>query len=84
MRTGSVTASPARASVAISVLQSCAAGSVVGEHSTIFSALGERVVLSHIAEDRAIFARGAVKAALWGHGRKPGRYSMRDVLGLND
>jgi 4-hydroxy-tetrahydrodipicolinate reductase len=47
-------------------------------------ALGERIEFSHIAEDRAIFARGAVKAALWGHGRKPGRYSMRDVLGLND
>lgn len=57
-------------------------GSVVGEHSIFLSGLGERVTLSHHAEDRAIFARGAVKAALWAHGRKPGLYSMRDVLGL--
>ncbi|MFI0846048.1 4-hydroxy-tetrahydrodipicolinate reductase [Mesorhizobium sp. IMUNJ 23232] len=57
-------------------------GSVVGEHSVFLSGLGERVTLSHHAEDRAIFARGAVKAALWAHGRKPGLYSMRDVLGL--
>ncbi|MEQ1951276.1 4-hydroxy-tetrahydrodipicolinate reductase [Mesorhizobium sp. CN2-181] len=57
-------------------------GSVVGEHTVYLSGLGERVQLSHHAEDRAIFARGAVKAALWAHGRKPGLYSMRDVLGL--
>ncbi len=42
-----------------------------------------RVAVSHHAEDRTIFARGAVKAALWGKGRKPGLYSMLDVLGLN-
>jgi 4-hydroxy-tetrahydrodipicolinate reductase len=58
-------------------------GSVVGEHSVFFSGPGERVALSHHAEDRTIFARGAVKAALWARGRKPGLYSMRDVLGLN-
>ncbi|WP_375165982.1 4-hydroxy-tetrahydrodipicolinate reductase [Chelativorans sp.] len=57
-------------------------GSVVGEHSVILAGTGERIVLSHQAEDRAIFARGAVKAALWAHGRKPGLYSMLDVLGL--
>lgn len=57
-------------------------GSVVGDHSVILAGTGERVVLSHHAEDRAIFARGAVRAALWGHGRKAGLYSMRDVLGL--
>lgn len=57
-------------------------GSVIGEHSVLLAGLGERVTLSHHAEDRAIFARGAVKAALWGRGRKPGLYSMRDVLGL--
>jgi 4-hydroxy-tetrahydrodipicolinate reductase len=57
-------------------------GSVVGDHSVILAGPGERVVLSHNAEDRAIFARGAVRAALWAHGRKPGLYSMRDVLGL--
>ncbi len=59
-------------------------GSVVGEHSVILAGPGERIVLSHQAEDRTIFARGAVEAALWAHGRKPGLYSMRDVLGLND
>jgi 4-hydroxy-tetrahydrodipicolinate reductase len=58
-------------------------GSVVGEHSVMLAGTGERVVLSHIAEDRSIFARGAVKAALWARDRKPGLYSMRDVLGLN-
>lgn len=57
-------------------------GSVVGDHSIILAGVGERIVLSHHAEDRALFARGAVKAALWAHGRKPGLYSMRDVLGL--
>ena len=57
-------------------------GSVVGDHSVILAGSGERIVLSHHAEDRGLFARGAVKAALWAHGRKPGLYSMRDVLGL--
>ena len=57
-------------------------GSVIGEHSVIFAGAGERIVLSHHAEDRSLFASGAVKAALWAHGRKPGLYSMRDVLGL--
>ncbi|RLQ89268.1 4-hydroxy-tetrahydrodipicolinate reductase [Notoacmeibacter ruber] len=59
-------------------------GSVVGDHSVILAGAGERITLSHHAEDRAIFARGAVAAALWGHGRQPGLYSMADVLGLND
>ena len=59
-------------------------GSVVGAHEVIFAGAGERIALSHVAEDRAIFARGAVKAALWGQGRKPGHYSMADVLGLTD
>ena len=57
-------------------------GSVVGEHSVFLAGTGERIVLSHHAEDRVIFARGAVKAALWARGRKPGLYSMRDVLGF--
>lgn len=57
-------------------------GSVVGDHSVILAGPGERITLSHHAEDRAIFARGAVKAALWARGRKAGLYSMRDVLGL--
>ncbi|MEM1377154.1 MAG: 4-hydroxy-tetrahydrodipicolinate reductase [Pseudomonadota bacterium] len=58
-------------------------GSVVGDHSVILAGAGERVTLSHHAEDRAIFARGAVKAAIWAHTQKAGRYTMRDVLGLN-
>ena len=57
-------------------------GTVVGEHSVIFAGPHERIELAHKAEDRMIFARGAVKAALWAHGRKPGLYSMADVLGL--
>lgn len=57
-------------------------GSVIGEHSVLLAGPGERIVLSHHAEDRSLFARGAVAAALWAHGRKPGLYSMRDVLGL--
>jgi 4-hydroxy-tetrahydrodipicolinate reductase len=58
-------------------------GSVVGEHSVIFAGTGERLELTHRAEDRAIFARGAIRAALWGRDKKPGHYSMADVLGLN-
>ncbi len=57
-------------------------GDVVGEHDVIFAADGERIVLRHLATDRSIFARGALKAALWGQDRKPGRYDMMDVLGL--
>ncbi len=57
-------------------------GSVVGDHSVIMAGAGERITLSHHAEDRAIFARGAVAAALWANGRPPGLYSMIDVLGL--
>ena len=57
-------------------------GSVVGEHTVIFAGPGERLELSHRAQDRQIFARGAIAAALWGQGRGPGLYSMRDVLGI--
>lgn len=59
-------------------------GSVVGDHTVIFAGAGERIELSHKAEDRGIFARGAVRAALWGRGRSPGLYSMADVLGIRD
>jgi 4-hydroxy-tetrahydrodipicolinate reductase len=59
-------------------------GTVVGEHSVIFAGPSERVELVHRAEDRMIFARGALKAALWARGQKPGLYSMADVLGLAD
>jgi len=59
-------------------------GTVVGEHEVILAGAGERLTLSHTAEDRAIFARGALAAALWGQGKKPGLYAMADVLGLSD
>jgi 4-hydroxy-tetrahydrodipicolinate reductase len=57
-------------------------GDIVGEHDVMFAAPGERIVLRHLASDRAIFARGALKAALWGQDKKPGEYDMIDVLGL--
>jgi 4-hydroxy-tetrahydrodipicolinate reductase len=57
-------------------------GDIVGEHRVIFAGPGERIELAHIASDRGIFARGAVKAALWAKGKPPGLYSMADVLGL--
>jgi 4-hydroxy-tetrahydrodipicolinate reductase len=59
-------------------------GSVVGEHVVILAGEGERIELGHRATDRAIFARGAVHAALWARGKNPGHYSMTDVLGLTD
>ncbi len=59
-------------------------GTVIGDHSVIFAGDGERIVLSHHAEDRAVFARGAIKAALWARERKPGLYSMADVLGISE
>ncbi len=57
-------------------------GTVAGDHSVILAGEEERITLSHSAENRAIFARGAVKAASWLIGREPGRYTMNDVLGL--
>ncbi len=57
-------------------------GDIVGEHDVIFAAMGERIILRHIATDRAVFARGAFRAALWGQDREPGEYDMLDVLGL--
>lgn len=58
-------------------------GSVIGEHSVLFASEGEMVTLSHSATDRSLFARGALKAATWAWDKKPGRYTMLDVLGLN-
>jgi 4-hydroxy-tetrahydrodipicolinate reductase len=58
-------------------------GSVVGDHSVILAGEGELVTLSHSARDRSIFARGAVAAAVWARDKKPGYYSMLDVLGLS-
>ncbi|WP_330449401.1 4-hydroxy-tetrahydrodipicolinate reductase [Paracoccus marcusii] len=57
-------------------------GDVVGEHDVIFAADGERIVLRHLATDRAIFARGAIRAGVWGQDKGPGQYDMMDVLGL--
>lgn len=57
-------------------------GNVVGDHTVIFAADNERIELTHKAADRAIFARGAVAAALWSKGRAPGYYGMADVLGF--
>jgi 4-hydroxy-tetrahydrodipicolinate reductase len=59
-------------------------GSVIGEHNVILAGDGERIELMHKAEDRSLFGRGAIRAALWARGRKPGLYGMDDVLGLND
>ncbi|MEL6374506.1 MAG: 4-hydroxy-tetrahydrodipicolinate reductase [Pseudomonadota bacterium] len=57
-------------------------GGVVGDHTVVFASEGERIELTHKADDRDIFARGAVKAALWARKRPPGLYAMNDVLGL--
>ncbi|WP_375685392.1 4-hydroxy-tetrahydrodipicolinate reductase [Bartonella sp. TT110JLCBS] len=59
-------------------------GTVVGEHSVIFAGSNERIILSHTAQERSIFANGALKAALWAQNHESGLYSMFDVLGLND
>jgi 4-hydroxy-tetrahydrodipicolinate reductase len=57
-------------------------GDIVGEHDVLFAGAGERIVLRHVATDRRLFARGALKAAIWGQGRGPGAFDMLDVLGL--
>ena len=57
-------------------------GDVVGDHTVMFAALGERIELTHKASDRGIFARGALRAAQWVVQQKPGVYDMQDVLGL--
>ena len=57
-------------------------GGIVGEHDVIFAGPGERLILRHIADDRGLFARGALTAALWTLGKAPGEYDMLDVLGL--
>lgn len=59
-------------------------GDVVGEHEVVFAGPGERVLLGHVATDRMLFARGAVRAAVWGQGQGPGEYTMIDVLGMRD
>ena len=57
-------------------------GDIVGEHEVIFAGAGERIALRHVATDRMIFARGALRAAIWGQDKAPGEYDMVDVLGL--
>ncbi|SFJ08172.1 4-hydroxy-tetrahydrodipicolinate reductase [Jannaschia pohangensis] len=57
-------------------------GDIIGEHDVLFAADGERITLRHVASDRSVFARGALKAALWAQGKNPGAYDMLDVLGL--
>jgi 4-hydroxy-tetrahydrodipicolinate reductase len=74
-----ITGARERGSIGFSAIRG---GDIVGEHDVIFAADGERIVLRHLATDRTIFARGALKAAIWGQGQKPGRYDMMDVLGL--
>jgi 4-hydroxy-tetrahydrodipicolinate reductase len=64
-------------------LHSLRGGDVIGEHTVIFAGPGERLELTHRASDRAVFAHGALKAAQWVVGRKPGVYDMQDVLGLS-
>ena len=59
-------------------------GSAAGDHSVIFAGPSERLILSHHAEDRVLFAHGALKAALWARGKPPGFYTVADVLGLGD
>ena len=58
-------------------------GNVVGEHKVILAGPSERIELNHIADNRALFADGAVRAALWARDQRPGLYSMADVLGFN-
>ena len=59
-------------------------GNVIGDHTVMFAGAGERIELVHRAEDRSLFAQGAVRAALWARNRKPGLYDMADVLGLKE
>lgn len=59
-------------------------GDVVGEHTVYFYSEGERIELTHVATNRALFARGAIRAALWTDKKKPGLYSMKDVLNLKN
>ncbi len=76
-----ITGARARGAIGFSAIRG---GDIVGEHDVLFAGEGERIILRHVATDRAIFARGALKAALWGQDRGPGEYDMMDVLGLAD
>lgn len=74
-----ITGARARGRIGFSAIRG---GDIVGEHDVIFAGAGERIILRHVATDRGIYARGAVRAALWGIGRAPGLYDMTDVLGI--
>lgn len=74
-----ITGARARGTIGFSAIRG---GDIVGEHDIMFAADGERVVIRHIATDRSVFVRGALKAVLWGMNQKPGRYDMMDVLGI--
>ncbi|MCV6547254.1 MAG: 4-hydroxy-tetrahydrodipicolinate reductase [Cohaesibacter sp.] len=75
-----ITGARERGSIGFATLRG---GSVIGEHSVILAGEGERIELTHKAQDRSVFARGAVKAALWAKDKSIGYYSMMDVLGLS-
>lgn len=64
-------------------IHSLRGGDVVGDHTVMFAAMGERIELTHRASDRAVFAQGALRAAQWVVSRQPGVYDMQDVLGLS-
>lgn len=76
-----ITGARKRGDIGFSVIRG---GDIVGEHDVMFAATGERITLRHVASDRSVFARGALKAALWGLDQGPGEYDMIDVLGLAD
>jgi 4-hydroxy-tetrahydrodipicolinate reductase len=74
-----ITGARATGSIGFSAIRG---GDIVGEHDVIFASEGERIVLRHLATDRSIFAKGALRAVLWGQGKTPGHYDFSDVLGL--
>ena len=74
-----ITGARARGAIGFNAIRG---GDIVGEHDVLFAGPGERITLRHVASDRTVFARGALKAALWGQGRPPGQYDMLDVLGM--
>lgn len=74
-----ITGARERGAIGFSVIRG---GDIIGEHDVMFAADGERITLRHVASDRSVFARGAVKAALWAQGKDAGSYDMMDVLGL--
>ncbi|RMH61876.1 MAG: 4-hydroxy-tetrahydrodipicolinate reductase [Zetaproteobacteria bacterium] len=75
-----ITGARERGAIGFSVVRG---GNIVGEHRVMFIADEERVELAHVAADRAVFAKGALRAAVWLRDRRPGWYSMQDVLSLN-